>query len=65
MAYRELKPDDLVGKTITNVSELATNYVKLHFADGNELDLWAEDAIYTQYGNIPGILVDDPALDEG
>lgn len=66
MAYRKVEPKDLEGKTIApgGVDTSCVNVIKLTFADGTKLDLWAEDAVWTPAGNIPGILVDDPELKE-
>lgn len=58
---RKATDADLVGKTIKSFDNKAVNVLKLSFTDGTELELWAEDAVYTTAGNIPGIYVDDPS----
>lgn len=50
---------DLNGKTIKSFDATSANVLKLAFTDGTTLELWAEDAVSTQYGNIPGIFVED------
>lgn len=47
---RNIKDTDLVGKTIKSID---------NHSDGTNLELWAEDAVETQYGNIPGIFVQE------
>ena len=66
MAFRKVEPKDFEGKTIAvnGVDATACNVVKLTFADGSKLELWAEDSVYTPMGSIPGIFVDDPDLKE-
>lgn len=66
MAYRKVQSKDFEGKTILKggVDCSTVNMVRLQFTDGTTLDLWAEDALYTEAGNIPGIFVDDPSLEE-
>lgn len=56
---RTLEKTDLVGKTIKNIDITSINHLILHFTDGTFSSLWAEDAISTQYGNIPGIFISD------
>ena len=53
---RKIEEKDLVGKTIKSIDTTSINVLKLTFADGTKLELWAEDEIHTQYGNIPCIL---------
>lgn len=57
---REVKESDLVGKTIKSIDTSAVNVLKLEFTDGSKLELWAEDAVHTQFGNIPGIFAEEP-----
>lgn len=66
MAYRKVEARDFEGKTIApgGVDSSCVNVVKLTFTDGTKLDLWAENAVYTTVGYIPGIFVDDPNLKE-
>ena len=54
---REIKDTDLVGKTIKAIDRSAVNVLKFTFTDETSLELWAEDAISTQYGTIPGLFV--------
>jgi hypothetical protein len=49
---------DFVKKTIEDV-DIAVNAIKIKFSDGTEITLCAEQAIYTNCGNIPGIFIDD------
>lgn len=56
---RKLNEKDIVGKTVKSFDNNSVNVVKLEFTDGTSLELWAEDAVYTPMGNIPGIFVDD------
>lgn len=59
---RPIQPKDLLGKTVTAVYVSAANVVHLTFSDNTTLEVWAEDAVQTQYGNIPGIFVEDPTV---
>tara|TARA_B110000503_G_C6959042_1_gene334225 strand:+ start:291 stop:461 length:171 start_codon:yes stop_codon:yes gene_type:complete len=52
------KNKDFVKKTIQNV-DIALNAIKIKFSDGTEITLCAEQAIYTNAGNIPGIFIDE------
>ena len=56
---RSLLPTDIIGKTVVGVENNAVNVVKLYFSDQTTLELWAEDAVRTPYGGIPGIFVED------
>jgi len=56
---RNLEDKDLIGKTIKSYDNKSVNVLKLEFTDGTKLELWAEDAVYTPMGNIPGIFVED------
>jgi hypothetical protein len=56
---RKLAAEDLNGKTIQSFDNAAVNVVRLKFTDGSELELWAEEAVSTQFGTIPGIFVED------
>jgi hypothetical protein len=56
---RKIEEKDLVGKTIKAINNQSVNVLKLEFTDGTSLELWAEDSVYTQYGNIPGIFAED------
>lgn len=56
---RKIVPADLNGKTIKSCDATSANVLKLTFTDDSTLELWAEDVVNTQYGNIPGILVED------
>jgi hypothetical protein len=57
---RKIVDADLVGKTVKSIDNNAVNVLKLSFTDGTQLELWAEDAVYTSAGNIAGIFADDP-----
>lgn len=56
---RHLQETDLVGKTVVKLDTTAVNCVTIFFADGTSAKLWAEDAVMTPYGNIPGIFIED------
>jgi hypothetical protein len=56
---REVKESDLVGKTIKSIDNGSVNVLKLEFTDGSKLELWAEQAVSTQFGDIPGIFAED------
>jgi hypothetical protein len=45
------------GKTIKSVEASAVNAWTFFFTDGTSVKLWAEDAVYTPYGNIPGLVL--------
>ena len=56
---RKIKKEDLVGKTIVEVENASVNHLVLKFSDGTKVELWAEDAVNTIAGSIPGIFIDD------
>lgn len=56
---RKLEDKDMVGKTIESMENTAVNVVRLTFTDGTKLELWAEQAVYTSGGSIPGIFAED------
>lgn len=56
---RKIRETDLVGKTIKSIEHDAANVLKLTFTNGSTLELWAEDVVRTNFGSIPGILVQD------
>lgn len=56
---REVRDTDLVGKTIASIDSTCVNVLKLKFTDDTELELWAETAVSTNMGSIPGIFVDE------
>lgn len=55
---RTPETNDFVNKTIENV-DIVLNAIKIKFTDGTEVSLCAEQAIYTNFGTIPGIFVED------
>jgi hypothetical protein len=57
---RNVENNDLVGKTIVSIDASATNVLKLNFSDGTSIELVAEIAVSTPFGQIPGIFVDKP-----
>lgn len=59
MSYRQPEDKDLVGKTIISIDTTSANVLKMKFSDGTDLELWADDAISTEYGSIPGIFVEE------
>ena len=59
MAMRQLEDKDMVGKTIKSIDNKSVNVVKIEFTDGTKLELWAEAAVYTSGGSIPGIFAED------
>jgi hypothetical protein len=56
---RQVKDTDLVGKTIKSVDAGSVNVLKITFADDSTIELWAEQAVHTSAGSIPGIFVDE------
>ncbi len=56
---RKIQDADMVGKTIESIENSSVNVLRLKFTDGTSVELWAEDAIHTKFGNIPGIFVED------
>lgn len=56
---RDIKENDLVGKTIQSIDHTSVNVLKLTFTDGTKLELWAEQAVSTNFGDIPGIFAED------
>lgn len=62
---RRVEPTDVVGKTIESIENSSINVLRLKFTDGTSVELWAEDAVYTPAGNIPGIFVDDSTSQAG
>lgn len=62
---RKIQDSDVVGKTIKSIENDSVNVLRLTFTDGTSVELWAEDAVYTPMGNIPGIFVDDSTSQEG
>ena len=57
---RKIIATDLVGKTIESIDNTSVNVLSLTFSDGTTLDLWAQDAVWTRSGYIPGIFVESP-----
>lgn len=47
-----------MGKTIKSIGATSVNVLRLTFTDDTMLDLWAEQAVHTIGGDIPGIFVD-------
>lgn len=62
MGMRKPTDRDLLGKTIYTIDTKSTNVLRLNFTDGTSLELWAEMAVYTPCGSIPGIFVEDPTI---
>lgn len=56
---RALNEGDLAGKTIQAVDTSAVNVTKITFTDGSALEIWAETAVQTPYGSIPGFFVEE------
>lgn len=56
---RKLEDKDLVGKTIVAMDNKSANVLWLKFSDGTSAELWAEEGVYTPFGNIPGIFIED------
>jgi hypothetical protein len=59
---RNIEDKDMVGKTVKSIDNSSVNVLKLTFTDGTSLELWAEDAIQTRFGNIPGIFVEEARI---
>lgn len=62
---RKIQDSDVIGKTIKSIENDSVNVLRLTFTDGTSVELWAEDAVYTPMGNIPGIFVDDSTKQAG
>lgn len=56
---RKVEDADLVGKTIKSIDSSAVNTLKIVFSDDTAVLLTAEDALFTQFGTIPGIFIED------
>ena len=56
---RNIEEKDLVGKTIKSIDASSVNVLKLTFTDDTKLELWAEQAVHTTCGDIPGIFAED------
>lgn len=59
MSLRKLNQQDLVGKSIKSFDNTSVNVVKLTFTDETTLELWADEAVSTLAGMVPGIFVED------
>ena len=58
-ARRKRINDTFVGKTISAIEAECINTWNFKFTDGTSQKMWAETAINTPYGGIPGILFPD------
>jgi hypothetical protein len=47
------------GKTVVGVDCGSCNTWTFHFADGTAQKVWSEDAVYTPYGNISGLFLEE------
>lgn len=56
-ARNELINNAFAGKTIQSINTDACNVWYIKFTDGTEEQLWAEQAVSTCYGSIPGIFM--------
>lgn len=56
---RQLTDTDLVGKTIKSISQPGCNMLQLTFSDDSVVELWAEQAVMTIAGPVPGIFIED------
>jgi hypothetical protein len=56
---RFIREADLKGKTIKQVDTGAINVMRLTFTDDTTLEVWAEEALTTEMGSIPGIFVEE------
>jgi len=56
---RAIKDTDLVGKSIKAIDNSSVNTLVLIFTDDSTLEIWAEEAVITSAGSIPGIFVND------
>ncbi len=65
MTMRKIQDTDVVGKTVQSIENSSVNVLRLVFTDGSTVELWAEDAVHTQFGSIPGIFVDDSTPTKG
>ena len=62
---RDFLKTDFIGKTIKSVDNTSVNVLKFIFTDETTLELWAEDRIHTNFGNIPGFFVEEPRQSNG
>mgnify|MGYP001575326429 CR=1 FL=1 len=62
---RKIQDADVVGKTVKAVENSSVNVLRLIFTDGTSVELWAEAAVHTSFGSIPGIFVDESTPQEG
>jgi len=56
---RQIKDSDLVGKKIKSINNERFNVSKITFDDDTMVQLWADTAVYTLSGEIPGIFIED------
>lgn len=56
---RQINDTDLVGKTIKSIDTSSVNVLKITFSDDQVIELWAEHAVETNMGWIPGIFIED------
>lgn len=61
---RKIQAADIVGKTIKSIDNGSCNVLRLKFTDGTSLELWAENAVNTPFGSIPGIFVEETTSQE-
>lgn len=61
---RPVRESDFVGKRIKSADVTAVNHIVLYCDDDTSIELWAETAISTGYGDISGIFIYDHNLKE-
>jgi hypothetical protein len=60
--YRQIQDQDLVGKTIKSIENTSVNVLHLTFSDETTLEIWADVAVSTSFGDIPGIFVEEKPI---
>lgn len=45
------------GKTVQNVDCSTVNCWRFTFEDGTTAEIWADDMVFTPFGNIPGLVL--------
>ena len=61
---RQLKAEDLEGKTIVTVNTESVNVLSLKFSDETSLEIWADVATYVGNNFIPGFFVEGEEIEE-
>lgn len=54
---------ELTGKTIKNTEILAVNAWRMNFTDGTSVEISTDQMINTQFGSIPGLIINETKND--